>query len=114
MRARRLPEDVGTHHSSSTLTVTVVESESCHFCADARQVLVDAAGRFPLDVRVIDVRSPEGQALMHAHRAAMSPLVLLDGVFFSHGRLPRNKLEAVLNRRFPVAAGHVADGASRG
>lgn len=112
MRARRLPEDAGPGLTS--VTVTVVESESCHFCAEAQQVIDDAAGRFPLEVRVVDVRSAEGQDLMHTHRAAMSPLVLLDGGFFSQGRLPRNKLENVLSRRFSVTADRVPGGAGRG
>jgi glutaredoxin len=117
MRTRRLPEDVGTQQGSVPVTVTVVESESCHYCADAQQVIADAAARFPVDVRTVDVRSREGQSLMHTHRAAMSPLVLLDGVFFSHGRLSRHKLEKVLCRRFPGTAetmDRLADGRGRG
>ena len=85
MRTRELPEGADTHLGSSPVTVTVVESDSCHFCADAHHVLADAAARFPLEVRAVDVRSGEGQELMHSHRAAMSPLVLLDGAFLSQG-----------------------------
>lgn len=94
-----------------TVQVTIVESEGCHFCVAAGEALAEAAARYPLAVRTIDARSAEGQALLQEHRATMSPLVLLDGSFFSHGRLPRRKLAKLLDERFP--AGSEA-GAARG
>lgn len=114
MRTRELPDGADTQPDSSPVTVTVVESDSCHFCVDAQHVLADAAVRFPLEVRAVDVCSGEGQDLMRSHRAAMSPLVLLDGAFFSQGRLSRHKLEKVLGQRFPVTVPRVADGNGRG
>lgn len=84
--------------------VTVVESEACHFCDDARRVLTDLAVDFPLVVDTLDIRSEAGRQLMALHRAAMSPLVLVDGAFFSHGRLPRRKLAKLLDQRFGAPA----------
>ena len=73
--------------------VTVVESPSCHYCADAHQALARLAGDgHTFEVTTLDVRDPVGQDLMRRHGAAMSPLVLVDGVYFSQGRLPRRKL----------------------
>ena len=95
----------------TAVQVTVVESEGCHFCVDAHRALAEAAESYPLAVRTLDARSAEGRALMQDHRATMSPLVLLDGRFFSHGRLPRRKLARVLGQRFPSGSGA---GASRG
>ncbi|WP_305686391.1 glutaredoxin [Microbacterium sp.] len=82
-----------------------MESEACHFCVDARRVLADLAVGFPLVVDTVDVRSEAGRPLMARHRAAMSPLVLIDGAFFSNGRLPRRKLAKLLEQRFgaPIA-----------
>lgn len=80
--------------------VTVVESEACHYCADARGVLDALGTKYPLAVEILDIRSIEGQGLVALHRAALSPLVLLDGVFFSHGRLPRRKLQKTLQRLY--------------
>jgi hypothetical protein len=77
-----------------------VESEACHFCEDAHRVLDDLARQFPVDVTTIAVTTPTGQRLMAAHRAGMSPLVLLDGTYFSQGRLPRRKLTKTLTARF--------------
>lgn len=79
--------------------ITVVASEACHFCDDAHRVLDELAPSHRLVVETVDVRSEAGQRLMRAHRASMSPLVLLDGRFFSHGRLPRRKLAKALGQR---------------
>jgi len=46
-----------------------------------------------MTVRVLSIDREPGRALMEQHRAPMSPLVLLDGQYFSSGRLPRRKLE---------------------
>lgn len=79
--------------------ITVVESEACHFCEDAQRALTDLGESYPLAVDTVDVRSEAGQRLMRVHRASMSPLVLVDGEFFSHGRLPRRKLATLLEQR---------------
>ena len=76
--------------------VTVLEAPACHHCADAKEALQQLSASFRFTVDVIDVRSSVGQALAAEHRAAMSPLVLVNGRFFSHGRLPRRKLEKLL------------------
>lgn len=90
--------------SDTKARVTLVESPACHFCHDARAALEEIAAHYPLDVEALDVRSPEGSALMQAHGAAMSPLVLLDGRFVSAGRLPRGKLRKLLAARQEVPA----------
>ena len=89
--------------------VTVVESDACHFCDDAHRVLEELAVRYPLAIDTVSVRTAAGQELMSSHRAALSPLVLLDGTFFSHGRLPRRKLAKALHARY----GDTADQSAR-
>lgn len=79
--------------------ITVVNAPACHFCDDAEQALGVLAQRFPLDVRVVALESPEGARLVIEHRPTMTPLVLVDDVFFSSGRLPRRKLEKLLIAR---------------
>jgi len=64
----------------------------------AERALEVLAQRFAMRVRVVDLESAEGLRLTAAHRPAMSPLVLVDGRFFSAGRLPRKKLAALLER----------------
>ena len=84
--------------------ITVVQAPACHFCQDAHDALVELARQYPLTVRSLEVYSEEGRALVAEHRPAMSPLVLLDGEYFSAGRLPRKKLVAALRAR-PVLTG---------
>ncbi|WP_228489265.1 glutaredoxin family protein [Raineyella fluvialis] len=84
--------------------VTIVESEACHVCAEANTVLADLGGEFPLAVERIDARSREGAALLQELRAAMTPLVLLDGAYVSSGRLSRRRLRRLLRARTREAA----------
>lgn len=84
------------HHSVS---VTVMQAPACHFCEDAEQVLAELSQRYALEVRLVELESPEGERLVAEHRPAMTPLVLVDGEFFSSGRLPRRKLEKLLQAR---------------
>jgi glutaredoxin len=79
--------------------ITLVHAEACHFCTDAGEVLDDLERNFAIDVRTVKADSDEGRALVAVHRPAMSPLVLVDGQFFSHGRLPRKKLIRLLEAR---------------
>ena len=60
---------------------------------------MSSASEYPLVVTRIDLRSPAGMELAQRHGAAMSPLVLLDGMFVSAGRLPRGKLRSLLGQR---------------
>ena len=88
-----------TQEPAEPVRITVVDSEACHFCDDAQRALTELAENYPLAVETIDVRSEVGQRLMRVHRASMSPLVLVDGEFFSHGRLPRLKLKKLMEQR---------------
>lgn len=81
------------------ILVTVVHAPACHFCEDAEATLAELGRTYPLTVERVDIREAAGQDLVRAHRPPMSPLVLLDGVYFSAGRLPRRKLERLLDRR---------------
>lgn len=79
-----------------TTTITLVHAPACHFCADAQDALTELGHQFPIKVDLVAVDSDAGAALIGAHRPAMFPLVLVDGAFFSTGRLPRRKLRALL------------------
>ena len=90
--------------SATWVDITVVHAPACHFCDDAERALSVLATRFPLAVRVVALESDEGVLLTTKHRPAMSPLVLVDGRFFSAGRLPRKKLTALLEQREKLTA----------
>lgn len=85
--------------------VVVVSAPACHFCEDAERVLTERADQLGLEVRVVSIDTEEGARLVAEHRPALSPLVLVDGVFFSSGRLPRRKLEKAFFARRAAAAG---------
>ena len=83
---------------TSAPEITVVRTPACHFCADAEQALAQLAATHLFSLRLVELESPEGLRLTGQHRPAMNPLVLVDGRFFSSGRLPRKKLVALLDR----------------
>lgn len=89
--------------TSSPVEVTIVHAPACHFCADADEVLTGLTKIYPLSIERIDIRTANGQELQRIHRPAMSPLVLVDGEFFSSGRLPRKKLARLLDQRIIAA-----------
>lgn len=90
---------------TSPVLVTLVHAEACHFCDEAARELTVLAERFPLTVQVVSLDSAEGRSLVDLHRPAMNPLVLVDGAYFSSGRLPRKKLTRLLAGRTSVPVG---------
>jgi hypothetical protein len=97
--ARRMPGRGAGHRAppirgiAVPVVVTLVEAPACHLCDDAKSALTVLAQSYPMTVHVVSIDDEPGRALMSQHRAPMSPLVLLDGQYFSSGRLPRRKLE---------------------
>jgi hypothetical protein len=78
--------------------VVVVRSPACHLCEDAIEALDELGREFPLKVRIAEIESPEGRAIVAEHRPPLSPAVVIDGDLFSSGRLPRKKLRRMLER----------------
>jgi hypothetical protein len=88
-----------------------VTAPGCHFCEDAHRALTElAAHGAALELDLVEATSPAGLALLALHRPPMNPLVLVDGAYFSAGRLPRRKLQALLAvktiRPESMVAGH--------
>jgi hypothetical protein len=80
----------------SATTVALIHTPACHFCADARAALAELGREFDLAVELVEADSDAGRELVARHRPAMFPLILVDGTYFSVGRLPRGKLRALL------------------
>lgn len=93
--------------------ITVVSAPACHFCEDADRALAELALEVAIEVDHVALDSAEGRRLVAEHRPAMNPLVLLDGAYFSSGRLPRKKLARQL-ARMGTETGSAPMGAGRG
>ena len=94
-----------TETTQTRTVITLITAPGCHFCEEAHAVLTARAEQDrSLDLEVVDALSLLGSALIGQHRPAMNPLVLIDGAYFSSGRLPRRKLEALLACRRDRAA----------
>jgi glutaredoxin-like protein DUF836 len=78
------------------VTVTLVHTPACHLCEDARAVLAEVGQEGDLAVELVEADSDAGRELVARHRPAMFPLILVDGSYFSVGRLPRGKLRTLL------------------
>ena len=90
--------------AGTATVITVVYAQACHYCEDADQALAALALEYPLVIERVAADEPLGRILVTEHRAPMFPLVLVDGAFFSFGRLPRKKLRKLLDsRRSPAA-----------
>lgn len=90
---------MSTDTTPQPIAVTLVHSPACHFCDDAEEALHELSAEYAIDVSVVYIDSPVGASLIAVHRPAMNPLVLVDGAFFSSGRLPRKKLIKLLESR---------------
>jgi glutaredoxin len=82
-----------------TPEITMVRAPACHFCEDAQAALAEVGADHPVRVVFLDAAAGRGGELVRTHRPAMLPLVLVDGAFFSQGRLPVRKLRALLRGR---------------
>lgn len=85
-----------TTPAAPALTVTVVTTNACHLCDDAIDVLMKNAARYQIDVREVPSSCAEGSELITHHRPPMSPLILINGEYFSSGRLPRRQFRDYL------------------
>jgi glutaredoxin len=90
------------HQPGSQTVITLVHTAGCHYCADARTAFEELGREYPLRVDEVDAATPEGLALLAEHRVPMFPLVLVDGRFFSYGRLSRGRLRRLLDARQPA------------
>lgn len=79
--------------------VTLLVTAGCHLCEHARVELARRAEHGELDLAVVSLDSDHGRALQARHRPLAFPLVLIDGRWFSAGRLPQRRLDRALVRR---------------
>lgn len=89
---------VGAQQASAVTEITLLSSDACHLCHDARLAIEEIGEMFPIRIREIDMATPEGRLILERFRPPMPPAVLIDGELFSFGRLSRKKLVRYLER----------------
>jgi len=77
-------------------TITLVTSAGCHMCEMAKDMIASVALETPLNLSVVDLTSPDGEALAASHRMPFPPLVLINGQHHAHGRISEKKFRRAL------------------
>ena len=85
--------------SGDRIHITILEQEQCHFCREAYALLDQLCTEYPLDIVRESLDSPAGQQLAIRHGILFAPGILIDGEFFSYGRVSERKLRRDLWRR---------------
>lgn len=79
-------------------TIEFLTMVGCHNCAEAKKIFDEIIPQFEnIEVKEIDMASPEGQALISKYSVLASPGIIIDGELFSTGGVDREKLEAKLS-----------------
>lgn len=81
------------------IQIMLLTQEQCDFCTQAKALLERLATTYPLTISLLDVASPEGQALALQSGMLFPPGLLLDGEAFSYGRVSERKLCREIERR---------------
>ena len=84
--------------------VLLVTAPDCHFCADAKALLARLGLTHPLEVREVDISSPDGGELAARHGILFPPGLLLDDGFVGFGRVSERKLRRLLEQRAHTGA----------
>ncbi|MDP8970739.1 MAG: glutaredoxin [Actinomycetota bacterium] len=80
------------------MEVVLLTQVHCAFCGDAKQLLDRLASEYGLEVREVDLSSPEGTELARAHGILFPPGILVDGEAVSSGRPSERRLRRELER----------------
>jgi len=93
-----MPKPDGSVTSSRrAIEIVLVTAPRCHFCTDASTLLLELRDRYSLVVHQIELESAEGVEIATRYAVPFPPVVLIDGVYFGHGRISRRKLTKALD-----------------
>jgi glutaredoxin len=90
--------------------VTLLTQTSCAFCELAKETLARLSQEQDFETEEIGLETEEGRVLGERHGILFAPGILVDGAFFSFGRLSERKLRRELQCRNDGADGHRAKG----
>ena len=81
------------------MQVLLLTQERCGFCARAKEILSRLALEYGFTVSMLDLESPEGEALAVRSGILFPPGIFLDGEPFSYGRPSERRLRREIERR---------------
>ena len=76
----------------AAIQVTLLTSEGCHYCANARELLVRLGKEWPLVVEEIPLHSAEGSRRALGDGIVFPPGLYVNDALFGYGRLSEGKL----------------------
>jgi glutaredoxin len=79
--------------------VLLLTQERCGFCTQAKEILSRLAVEYGFTVSMLDLESPEGEALAVRSGILFPPGIFLDGEPFSYGRPSERRLRREIERR---------------
>jgi glutaredoxin len=80
------------------MKVTLLTQENCAFCEQAKELLDRLSAEHEFSVSILDLDSPEGQALAERGGVMFPPGIFIDGEPFSYGRPSERKLRRELTQ----------------
>jgi thiol-disulfide isomerase/thioredoxin len=84
---------------SHPVQITLLSQSWCGLCDHAKEVLSRIGADYPLRITEIDLAGEEGQRLAARAGVLFAPGVLVDGEFFSFGRISERRLRRILDQR---------------
>jgi len=81
------------------MNILLLAQEQCGFCTQAKEILDRFAVEYRLTISMLDLGSPEGEALAVRSGILFPPGIFLDGEPFSYGRPSERKLRREIERR---------------
>ncbi len=79
----------------------MLTTTDCGFCEQAKEVLRRLTTEYGLEVHEVPLDSEDGAQLANAAAAPFPPVVFLNGMPFSYGRLSERKLRRALDQERP-------------
>ena len=76
----------------TTVRLTLLTAEGCHYCAHAREVLATLGKEWALEVEEIPLHSAEGSRRALRDGIVFPPGLYVNDALFGYGRLSEGKL----------------------
>jgi hypothetical protein len=104
MRQRETRGEMDTVTEARRVHVTLLTVPQCGYSEEAKATLLRLAHEYPLDVEVVQLRSPAGERLALQGGVLFPPGLFLDDEPFSYGHVSERPLRQELARRSGVRA----------